>query len=695
MQPVKLVPGQNAEYTPALNVGGWVKASFIRWRAGLPEKLGGWVKFYPVSFGTPIRDLHAWEGINSDTHLSVAGDTVLAIINGMTGQTVNIITPQITTTNNVVNFSTTNTSNIVTIVDPGFTPTLTSTLFIATPVAIGGIVLSGSYQINTVVGAHSYSILAASPATSTVPNAGAVPSFTTSNGTPTVIVTLANHGLSIGSTFNIFVSTSGGGLTLFGAYLVQTVPGANTFTINAPILATSTVTFSENGGNAQIIYYIGIGAVATHAGYGIGPYGRGGYGIGIPQPAASGTPITATDWTTENWGEILLACPANGAIYSWSPDSGFFVATQIFGSPIANGGIFTAMPARILVAWASSSNGGVQDPLLIRWSDSEDFTVWNATSQNQAGEYRIPRGSRIVGGLQGPNYALIWTDLEVWSMQYVGSDFAFGFTVLAEQCGAVSSHAMQVSGDTVYWMSAFQFYKLDGGGVTPIECPVWDVIFQDLDQANIHKVRCGTNSGFDEVIWYYPSLSGGTGEVDSYVKMNTAAVNGGNAWDSGPLNRTAWIDQNVFGSAIGADSNGFVFQHEMGDDADGVAMTPQIRTGMVAISEGDDLMFMDWLLPDFKYWPAPRTNGGNPFSNGFSNDFGAPAGATLSVKVLVADYPNDVPTEIGPFTVNPSVQFIDPRCRGRLMGLDISSSDLGTWWRLGNTRYRSAIDGKR
>lgn len=691
MQPVKLVPGQLAEYTPALNVGGWTRASLIRWRAGLPEKLGGWQKFYPLSFGTPIRDLHAWEGINVDKHLSVGGETVLAVINGDTIQTVNVITPQITTTNSTPNFSTVNGSNVVTIIDPGFTPTTDSTIFIATPVAIAGIVLSGSYRIATVGGAHTYTIQAASNATATVNNAGAVPTFTTVNGTPTVTVTLPVHGLSVGSTFYVFVSTTGGGLTIFGAYIVQTVPGANTFTINAPILASSGVTFPENAGLVRTLYYVGIGPVPQSAGYGVGPYGQGGYGKGVAVPATAGTPIVATDWTTENWGEILLACPENGAIYSWSPDSGFFVAIQVFGSPIINGGIFTAMPARILVAWASSTNG-VQDPLLIRWSDSEDFTVWNATSQNQAGSYRIPRGSRIVGGIQGPNYALIWTDLEVWSMQYVGSDFVFGFTALAEQCGAVSSHAMQVSGDTVYWMSAFQFYKLDGGGVVPIDCPVWDVIFQDLDQTNIHKVRCGTNSGFDEVIWYYPSLSGGSGEVDSYVKLNTAPANGGNAWDSGRLDRTAWIDQNVFGEPIGADSNGFIFQHEVSDDADGAALTPLIETGLFAISEGDDLIFIDWLLPDFKYRKFPQDN---PFSSGFSSGFGSSPGATLSVTLLVTDYPNVVPTEIGPFIVDPSVPFIAPRGRGRLIGLRISSSDLGTWWRLGNCRYRGAIDGKR
>lgn len=692
MQVVKLAPGQMVEFTPVLNAGGWSKASLIRWRYGLPEKLGGWARFYPTSFGTPIRDLHAWEGINIDKHLSVGGEASLSVINGVApAQTVNVITPQITTTDAAPNFSTVNLSKVVTIIDAGFTPTIYSTIFIATPVAIGGIVLFGSYRIATVVGAHTYTITAAIAATATINNAGAVPTFTTTNASPTVTVTLPLHGLSIGSTFYVFVSTTGGGLTIFGAYIVQTVPSANTFTINAPILATSGATFSENAGNVRTVYYVGIGPVSTSAGYGVGPYGQGGYGKGVPTQPTAGTPITVTDWTTDNWGEILIACAENGAIYTWSPDSGFFLATQIFGSPIIQGGIFTAMPARILVSWASSTNG-VQDPLLVRWSDVEDFSNWVATSQNQAGSFRIPRGSRIVGGIQGPNFGLIWTDLELWSMQYIGPPLVFGFTFIAAQCGAVSSHAMANSGEATYWMSTFQFYRLDGGGVAALDCPIWDVIFQDLDTANIHKVRCGTNSGFDEVIWYYPSLSGGTGDCDSYVKLNTAPVNGGNAWDSGKMNRTAWIDQNVFGQPIGADSTGLIYQHEISRDADGVAMTPLLETGMVSISDGDFLTFMDWLLPDFKYRPFPL---GDPFSSGFSPGFGGSTGASLSVTVLVSDYPDDQPTEIGPFVIDPSVQYIDPRARGRFMGLRIESADLGTFWRLGAVRYRGVADGRR
>lgn len=669
---LKLIPGVNTELTPALLSAGIAQSQLIRHRANLPEKLGGWSKFYPLVFNSPIRDLHAWEDLNSDIHLAVGAASGLSVITDGTSQA---ITPLLLTTNPAVNFSTTNGSRVVNIVDAGISPTIFDTLFLQTPVAIGGIVLSGSYAVAAVTGAHAYNITAATAATATVPNAGAVRTYTTTLNSASILVTLANHGLVVGQTFNVGVSTTVGGLVVFGNYVVQTVPGANTLTINASSQASSVATVSENGGNARITYYITSGPPPLGTGYGVGPYGIGGYGTGTASSGSAGVPLTATDWTFDNWGEILLACPQGGAVYQWSADSGFASATQVYGTPIANGGLFIAMPAQILVCWGSSTSG-VIDPLLVRWSDSGDYTNFIPISSDQAGSFHIPTGSRIVGGMQAPQRALIWTDVDVWAMEYIQPPFIFGFNKVATGCGALSSHCMTAVGANVYWMGLSQFYVLSAAGVVPLACDVWDRVFQNLDLANAWKIRAMPSSGFDEVGWCYPSLSGGTGEVDSYVKVNLGQQT--LQWDYGSLARSAWIDQSVLGQPIGATPAGTIYQHEISPDADGAALNAWFQTGFFDLAEGEDFSVIDFVIPDFKYG----------YEGGTQN-------ASLLLTIYAVDYPEQTPRVYGPFTMNAATPFLSGvRVRGRQISFRIESQDVGTWWRLGKMRFRFAPDGR-
>jgi hypothetical protein len=325
------------------------------------------------------------------------------------------------------------------------------------------------------------------------------------------------------------------------------------------------------------------------------------------------------------------------------------------------------------VAWASSING-VQDPLLVNWSDSGDFTNWSVSALTQAGGFRIPTGSKIVGGLQGPQFAFIWTDLDVWAMQYIQPPLVFGFTKLAEECGLIARHAACVVNSTVYWMGNNQFYQYAGAGVQPIVCSVWDVVFQDLDTDNLDKIHIASNNGFGEVSWYFPSLSGGTGEVDSYVKFNTIL----NCWDFGRLDRTAWIDKSVLGQPIGGSSQGLIYQHEVANDADGAAMGEYFETGYAQIADGENLTFIDWMVPDFKY-----------------GKFAAAQNATINVTLKFTDYPGAPQKSKGPYPVNSTTNYRNPRIRGREVGMRVEGAGLGSWWRLGGLRYRGAPDGKR
>ena len=219
-----------------------------------------------------------------------------------------------------------------------------------------------------------------------------------------------------------------------------------------------------------------------------------------------------------------------------------------------------------------------------------------------------------------------------------------------------------------------QFYLYAGSGVQPIVCSVWDFIFQDLDVNNVDKICAASNNGFGEVAWYFPSLSGGTGQIDSYVKYNFVL----NCWDCGRLDRTAWIDQSVLGQPIGANTAGFIYQHEVANDADGQQMGEYFETGYTQIAQGENLTFIDWMIPDFQY-----------------GKFNSPATASLNITLKYTDYPNGPVKTKGPYGINQTTMFKNPRLRGRQIAMRIEGTGTGSFWRMGGLRYRAAPDGKR
>jgi hypothetical protein len=750
-QTVRLRPGINVEATPTLLEAGYSESNLIRWRDGLAEKIGGWTKFYAFVISGITRALHAWQDLSQNNRLAVGNTTSLSII---TDGVLIDITPQQLTSDFDPDFATTATSTTVTVDDPNIEDvTIYDTIRFETPVAIGGIVLAGTYAIDLVLGTTTYQITAASAAVTTRANLpitgitqanpavvtytgadniangdlvyifgvggmtqvngllftvanlntgantfelsgvnstgygayttggeaspGAVPRFTTTTGSASVTVTLQDHGLSVGDTINFSLSTTVGGLTIFDTYSVFSVTDVDNFVITAETQASATTSAFMNSGDARIIYDITIGPQSGGSGYGIGEYGIGAYGTGEVPGQQVGTPITATNWSLDNWGEILLANPEGGGIYWWQQQTGFQNAKLVTEAPEFNNGIFVAMPAQILVAWGttfSETIGSQQDPLLVKWSDQEDFFNWTVTATTQAGEFRVPTGSRLVGALQTRNYACLWTDLDLWAMDYIGPPLVYGFNKIAGNCGLIAKHAVAQLSGNVYWMGKSNFFAMTGNGVSPIPCSVWDYCFQNLDTANQTKCVAASNTPFNEVLFFFPSASGGTGEPDRYVKLNTIE----NAWDYGILARTAWIDESVLGQPIAASPSGLIFSQETGQDADGAAISASFTSGYWVISEGEEFAFVDWIIPDFKY-----------------GKIATPTGANIQVTLYATDYPGQTPRTYGPYNVTSSTEAITTRLRGRQMAIKVSTDDIGSFWRLGAVRFRYAVDGRR
>ena len=560
-------------------------------------------------------------------------------------------------------------------------------VYIPAHISVGGLILFGLYPC-IAASATTYQINAldtlGSPAlaTSTVTNGGAVAVFNTTSGTSIVQVTLNNHGFSVGDTYPVLIATTVGGVVLAGEYTVQSVPSSSTFTIQVGQNATATTSAAINGGNARYVYYVAYGPLPTGSGYSTGGYSTGGYSTGGAPTAATGFPTAATDWAFDNWGQILIANPdgANvevgdiepgGPIYQWSPAENLQLAQIIPQAPIANHSMFLAMPQRQIVALASTFTG-VQDHLLIRWCDINNFNQWIALPTNQAGSYRLPRGSRIVGGLQGPQQGLIWTDLALWAMQYVNLPDVYDFNEIAVGCGLIGKKAAGVLSNTVFWMGQSQFYMYTGSGVESLPCTVWDFIFQELDTTQLDRIRAAPNSRFSEMSWFFPTTSGG-GEINAYVKYSMAT--GG--WDYGYLSRTAWINQSVLGPPIGSDPTGLIFQHETSPNADGQPLNASFQTGYFTLQDGDLLSFIDQVWPDFKW--------------GY---YGGAQNATLLMTFYVTDYPGQTPRVFGPYTLTQATKYITPRLRGRLVSIKFESNDIDSFWRIGAPRYRLSPAGK-
>jgi hypothetical protein len=768
---MKLIPGVDQNRTPTLNEAAISSCNLIRFQPdrqgmALPQKLGGWNKFYNgVVPGVP-RNLWAWQDAYADPYLAIGSTTGLYAINsggallGISGQYYAVDKP--------VSVSTTAGSATVSIVDDEANILSGDTVFIKTQIAVGGLVLFGNYQCTyidpdtyqvEVVDAAGYPVFA----TSTVSNGGAVPQFTTVSGSNIVTVTLASHDYQVDQFFPVLVPTTFNGITLSGNYVIQSVTGTGTFTINASNSATASGSASLNSGLAQYEYYLGNTVAPSASGFGAGEFGVGAFGIGtIPsigrqydivnvQPSTpsagfvtytignagnralievpagseftvsgvtpsnynsvnpssvvsstrgslsgntstvviasaetgayvSGGTVTftsyatgsATDWSLGNWGETLLSCPRDNGIYQWDPQAGAASSALIPTAPIANQGMFIAMPQRQIVAYGSTYNG-IQQPLLVRWCDIGNYNIWSPQVTNQAGSYFIPKGSRIVGGIQGPQQGLIWTDLGVWAMQYVSQPYIYQFNEIGAGCGMIAQKAAGAINGDVYWMGLKQFFKLSGSGVEPVNCPVWDVVFQNLNMDYADNIRVAVNSSFHEIAWYYPSNDSVSGENDSYVKLNVLI----NQWDYGTLDRAAWLDQSVLGQPIGASSTGYIYQHEMSFNADDQPMASSFRTGFFQMSEAELKMFVDQVWPDMKWG----------YFNGAKN-------ATVKITFHVADYPDGQVSSYGPYNLTEATTYITPRFRGRLVSIEVSSDDLDTFWRLGGIRYRLQPDGK-
>ena len=608
-----LKPGidkQNTEYGAE---GGWVDGDYVRFRYGLPEKMGGWTEFGNtlVNFVGSASEIFTWNGLDGVPYAALGTNRKVYAFYG--GAWADI-----------------------------------------TPIRASGAC-----------------------------------TFTTTNGSTTVVVNDTAHGAVEGD-FVTFSSVTGnpGGITnasLTNEFEIQEVLTTGTYTIVSPTSATSSTT----AGTATATYQINVGGDISFVDFG---WGTGTWGLstwGTPRPASTGLSLLARVWQFDNFGENLILQQVDGGIYEWAPSSGLGTrATAISGAPTKSKYALVSTPDRHLVCFGTESTLGdptSQDPMFVRFSDQEDINDFVATATNTAGGQRLTDGNEIISALRSRGQILIWTDTSIHGQQFLGPPYTFGFQQLGANCGIIAPHASADVNGVAYWMSKDAFFVFDGT-VKKIPCTVQDYVFEDLNIVQATAVNVGINTQFNEVTWFYPSLS--SDYVNRFVTYNYME----NVWSVGTMSRTAWTDIGTFEKPLATEydpadneatlttiygltaGRSHLYNQEDGVDANGVAIEAYIYSGYFDIGDGDQMLLMQKFIPDFK-----RQVG------------------ELIVRLLLRPYPqaSAVASSLDPYPITPTTQFVSTRARGRQIQLRIESDELGGWWRYGTLRVDVQPDGLR
>jgi hypothetical protein len=519
--------------------------------------------------------------------------------------------------------------------------------------------------------------------------------FAATNGSSTVTVTDASHGAVNGDfvTFSDAVSL-GGNVTaavLNQEYQIDLVTGTNTYTITAKDTSGSTVTAnasdSGNGGSAtDAVYQIntGLDVYVQSTGYGVGTWGASGWG--------SATSLGGNNqlrlWTHDNFGENLIMNTRGGGIYRWLENNGTGTrAVQL--SDIAGANLVPTVGLQVITSEvdrhlivlgadpiSGSARTGSIDPMLVAFSDQENELDFEPQITNTAGSVRLSSGSSIVGGVKSRQEVVIFTDTSVYSMQFVGAPLTFALNLINEASGLIGPKAAITSSGGVFFMGYGNFY-LYNGTVQELPCSVHNYVFGDLNTGQAYKIQAFTNSEHNEVGWFYPSSS--SDEIDRYVIYNTQQQ----VWYYGQLTRTVWLDSGVE-SFPQATNGGYLYQHEIGFDNDGSAMTNVfVESADFDIGDGDRFTQISALIPDIKFLQDDNSG-------------------TVNVVTKVRNFPGDSLTTDSTSEVSSTTQKVNLRARGRQAVVRFESNDdatddgnLSIGWRLGDTRLDVKTDGRR
>jgi hypothetical protein len=521
--------------------------------------------------------------------------------------------------------------------------------------------------------------------------------FAATSGSATLTVSDTGHGALQGDfvTFSGAVSL-GGNITaavLNQEYQIASVINANSYTITAT--ATANASDIGNGGASVVAaYQIPVGAAIQIPieGWGGGAWSSGTWGFG----GISAEPLRL--WSQSNFGEDLVMAYRGGELYYWDSSGGTSNNRAVLVSSLAGA---SDVPSIVNIAFvsdiyrfamcfgANELGDSILDPMLIRWSDQEDVTDWTPSATNQAGSVRLSHGSEIVSVIQARQEILVLTDSSIYSLQYLGAGAGvWGAQILGDNISVASQNACSLASGIVYWMGVDKFYMYDGR-VQTLKCDLRKYVFQDINTEQLGQVISGTNEGFNEVWWFYPSLNSKTN--DRYVVYNYHEQ----VWYYGTMARTAWLDSGLRDYPLAATYNYNLVNHEQGvdDNETGtpVAIEAYISSSEFDIDDGHNFGFVWRMLPDISFNGStgaspnaiftliPMKNAGSGYTDPQSVGGESYATVTRTATIPIEAFTGQVYT----------------RVRGRQLVFKVESDGLGTAWQLGAPRIDIRPDGRR
>jgi hypothetical protein len=513
----------------------------------------------------------------------------------------------------------------------------------------------------------------------------------TTNGSGTIEVTQTAHGLSTGNFVSIVGAAAVGGIpaALLNTTFQITVTGVDTYTIltngnTGSVTATSTAT----GGGTFFIFP---------------QSGSRGWGAAF----TSGIGSQLRLWSNDNFGQDLVIAPRGGGIYYWREATGLATRAQQLSKladlegfdgdyvPNQTNQIISSAIQRFVIAMGSNSylSGDPDtpfDPMLVRWSDQENPYQWVPEVTNQAGEFSLSSGSFIMTAKATRQEILIWTDSCLYSMQYLGAPYVWGFNILMDNISIMSPNAAITINNVTYWMGTDKFYMYSGR-VETLPCALRQYIFEDINKDQSFQVFAGGNEGYNEVWWFYVSQSSQGTTVDKYVIYNYLDQ----VWYYGSMARTAWLDSGIRQFPMAADYNSRILYHESSvDDNAGLTSVPiaaYVQSSDFDIGDGHNFGFVWRILPDVNFNGSNVNNPSVTMTVKPRQNAGAPYGAANNPRVTSEDnYSTRNTYNIQEFTGQ-----VYTRIRGRQMSFRIESDGLGVAWQLGSPRIDIRNDGRR
>jgi hypothetical protein len=722
---IKLQPGINRDTTSYANSGGWFDSDFIRFRNGLPEKIGGWTKIYSnqQALVGKCRKLYDWSNLTGNQYLACPTNIKFYVDNS--SEIIDITPLRRTITLATDPIGTTDTSSDIVVTDVNHGAAIGDYITISGSSDVNGILaadINKEFVVSNVINANAYSVTTTGTATSTG-----------SGGGSSVIVNYQFHpGISSTAVFEGWGSGPWGGISGqygwgFGPETTVTTYYSGLWTVdnygedmiacprdltngyklgNNPITVTNTsnvVTVTQvnhgfSNGNAIVI-----NGVTTDLG-------------GVPLTQINGTQtitVANANAYTFTVSNAATSDDSGGTdSYVFTPSIIYWDVTDDDGPAVSLGNLGSAFAKKYLPYVAketmvSDQNRQViafgcnpydvtqnQDPMMVRWSDSSDPTNWDiADTTKTSGEQRLSSGSYIVTAIQNREEILVWTDSSLYTMTYVGPPTGFGFNLVGTNFDIIGPNAKIVTGAVAYWMGLNNFYAYNGK-IEPMPCTVRDYVFLDISKQDGDKVYCSADSGNNEIIWFYPSESqGGTPglrEVDRYVVYNYSE----GAWYYGTMARTAWIDRRTHPTPRSVGPDGILYNQETGfDDGSTSPASPinaYIQSSPIEIEEGNNFIFINRVIPDLTFRNSAMNNGSQP---------------TVKFTIKPQDYPGG---EIGAgderavqrnsaatLKVDRFTNQVFTRLRARSVALRVESDVIGVSWRLGIPRLDMRQDGRR